>query len=154
MHYRKSFMSYFLMLLHFLLGVGAIGGGVVFIIDPSGGMMGLSPAVLERSPFSDFLIPGIILTVMFGIIPLMVCASLFKPWRFYTANLLNIYRESHWAWTYSLYIGFALIIWIMIQTYILSTVELIHLVFMSIGLLIQVVTLLPSVRRNYTDIRY
>jgi len=50
-----------LLLLLGILGLGAIGGGAAFIISPDGKLMGMPLSVLNRSPFSSFLFPGIIL---------------------------------------------------------------------------------------------
>ena len=38
------------------LGLGAIGGGAVLIISPSGKLMGMPLSILNPSPFTDFLI--------------------------------------------------------------------------------------------------
>ena len=50
------------------LGISTIGGGSVLIISPSGELLGELPlSILERSPFNDFLIPGIILFLVLGV---------------------------------------------------------------------------------------
>ncbi|MEO7530768.1 MAG: hypothetical protein ABIS69_05135, partial [Sediminibacterium sp.] len=55
-----------LVLLAFL-GIGAIGGGIVFMISPDGKMMGIPLSILDQSPFNNFLIPGIILFLILGL---------------------------------------------------------------------------------------
>ncbi|MFD2882310.1 hypothetical protein ACFTAO_51165 [Paenibacillus rhizoplanae] len=50
---------------------------------------------------------------------------------------------------FSLYIGFGQIIWIMVQTFMWNRVSLIHVFYMSLGMLIQIVTLLPEVQRYF-----
>jgi len=68
----------YLLLLSFL-GVSAIGGGGALIISPLGKLLGGLPlTILERSPFNDFLIPGIILFVVLGIIPILLAFTLLK----------------------------------------------------------------------------
>jgi len=50
-----------------MLGLGAIGGGGALILSPSGKLLGGLPlAMLNKTPFSDFLIPGIILFFVLG----------------------------------------------------------------------------------------
>jgi hypothetical protein len=50
------------------LGLSAMGGGSLLIISPSGKLLGGLPlSILEHSPFSDFLIPGIILFLILGL---------------------------------------------------------------------------------------
>src|SRR5689334_14540527 len=41
----------------FLNGIGAVYGGTMLIVDPSGARIGLSLAWLDQSPFESYLIP-------------------------------------------------------------------------------------------------
>lgn len=141
--------SIILVTLHFFLALGALGGGVIFIVNPSGELAGMPLALLEGSPFRSYLIPGLILFFVLGILPLLIGISLLNRWNFKLAERLNMYKEKHWSWTFSLYIGFALIIWITIQVYIIKTLSILHFIFIFLGLIIQIVTLLPAVQRKY-----
>ncbi|MFS8082314.1 MAG: hypothetical protein ACMG51_02590 [Ginsengibacter sp.] len=60
------------------LGLGAIGGGGVFIISPSGKLMGMPLSMLNNSPFNNFLIPGIILFSFLGLVPILLIIALIK----------------------------------------------------------------------------
>jgi hypothetical protein len=135
-----------LYILHIFLGVGALGGGGALAIDPSGDLMKMPTSMLERSPFSDFLIPGILLLIVFGLLPLLVVYGLIKRPQWHLVERLNPFKKLYSFWALSLYIGFGQIIWITVQTYMLNSVATIHLIYMSLGLLIQAVTLLPSVQ--------
>ncbi|HTX88705.1 MAG TPA: hypothetical protein VMC08_06940 [Bacteroidales bacterium] len=57
-----------------LNGIGAVFGGLVLMIDPSGKLIGYPLSYLEHSPFTNFLIPGIILFTCIG------CFSLLIAW--------------------------------------------------------------------------
>ncbi|WP_339236544.1 hypothetical protein MKX40_22920 [Paenibacillus sp. FSL R5-0517] len=142
--------SWLLSLMHGILGVGAIVGGSMLIINPTGNMVNLPESLLLNSPFSSFLFPGIILLLVLGVMPLMIAIALIRctPWA--PGERLNLYPDRYWAWTFSLYTGFALIIWIMVQVYWIQDVSIIHLVYFAWGVGIQVVTLLPSVQRTYS----
>lgn len=120
------------------------------VIDPSGDLIHIPTSMLERSPFSDFLIPGILLLIVFGILPLIVVYGLIKRPQWHLVELLNPFKKLHSFWALSLYIGFGQIIWITVQTYMLNSVATIHLIYMSLGLLIQAVTLLPSVQSYFS----
>jgi len=146
---RKREKSILLIALHLFLAIGAIGGGIIFIIDPSGELAGMSLSLLEGSPFPSYLIPGLSLFFVLGILPSIVGFSLIKRWDFKLAERLNMYKEKHWSWTFSLYIGFALIIWITVQVYIIKTLSMLHFIFILLGVFIQIVTLLPRVQRKY-----
>jgi hypothetical protein len=52
--------------------VSGLFGGLSLIIDPSGKMMQMPIEWLAPSPFTDFLIPGIILLLFIGLFSLLV----------------------------------------------------------------------------------
>ncbi|PLR84374.1 hypothetical protein CVD25_22180 [Bacillus canaveralius] len=143
--------SKLLVIVHMLLGVGAVFGGFSLIIDTSGNLLKMPISLLKQSPFNDYLIPGIILLSLFGVVPLILAVALMKKWQWKAANKLNVFAEKHWSWTYSLYIGFALIIWITLQVYFINDVHTVHLVYMAVGLAIQILTLLPGVQNYYVN---
>jgi hypothetical protein len=60
-----------LIILHLLIGIGALISGTLLFVAPDGRLM-MPLDVLKGSPFNDFLIPGIILFVFVGIIPVGV----------------------------------------------------------------------------------
>ncbi|MHB1128306.1 MAG: hypothetical protein ACYC2T_15440 [Bacillota bacterium] len=146
---KKPFTGNVLIILHFLLGIGALFGGLVFVIDPSGELIKMPIALLENSPFNSFLLPGLILFSVLGVLPITISHALIKKWSWNLANRLNIFTDKHWVWAFSLYIGFALIIWITIEVFFIKEIAAVHLVYIFLGLLIQAVTLLPSVQKYY-----
>lgn len=131
------------------LGIGAVFGGGALIIDPSGQLLGMPTEMMKIPLFSDFLFPGMILLLVLGIGPLGIMVSLLRRQAWSLGERLNLFRPMHWSWTFSLYTAFALIIWIMVQLYIIKETAVIHLVYMMLGLAIQIVTLLPSARNFY-----
>jgi hypothetical protein len=133
-----------LIFLMFFLSVGALYGGIMLTSDPSGNSLQFPEGTLANSPFLDFRIPGVFLFVSLGIVPLLLIYPLiFRPvWHW--ANLLNIYRDRYWAWTYSLFVGIILIIWIDIQIYLLGGGTLIQFFYALIGISIVITALIPS----------
>jgi hypothetical protein len=61
----------FALILLFFNGISALGGGIVLITDPSGESVEMPLSLLEHSPFKDFLIPGIILFTMNGVLSIL-----------------------------------------------------------------------------------
>ncbi|MDN8588477.1 hypothetical protein Q0V21_06825 [Paenibacillus sp. 11B] len=141
--------SWVLIIMQGLLGIGAIIGGGALIIDPSGNLVHMPDSLLEHSPFGSFLIPGIILMLVLGVVPLIIAVSLIRRTHWKIGEKLNLYSNQYWGWTFSLYTGFTLIIWIMAQVYWIQHVSIIHLVYFAWGVGIQIVTLLPGVQRKY-----
>lgn len=61
------------LLLLVFLGASGIAGGVLLILDPYGIRWGIMPlSLLQYSPFHSYLVPGIILLVSNGLLPLWV----------------------------------------------------------------------------------
>ena len=131
------------------LGIGALFGGSVFIISPSGKLIGMPLSMLAHSPFNDFLIPGIILFLVLGVIPIgLVYALIYKPVS-KCAEFINFYIDMHWSWSFSIYIAFALIIWIQVEMVFLNAVNWLHTFYMFLAMCIIFVALLPKVRNFY-----
>ena len=138
----------FLILLGFL-GLGAIGGGGILIISPTGELLGIPLSELKNSPFDSFLVPGIILFTVLGLFPLLLIGALLKKPKFRLAEHINLYKDMHWSWTFSLYIAFALIGWIQIQMVLLQSVHWLHAFYMFYAVVIILVALLPQIRILY-----
>lgn len=145
----KSVRNIFLIVIGFL-AIGAIGGGAVLIISPTGEMMGLPLSEFKNSPFNSFMIPGIILFTVLGLVPLLLIIALLKKPESKLAEKINVFKDMHWSWTYSIYVAFTLIGWIQIQLIFLqSSVYWLHTFYMFYAILIIIIALLPQVRNLY-----
>jgi hypothetical protein len=60
--------------LEIFLGLGALFGGGAFILGPDGHLLGMPTKLLTGSPFTSYLVPGIILFTLVGIAPLVAAA--------------------------------------------------------------------------------
>ncbi|MGY3090894.1 hypothetical protein ACVWYF_003958 [Hymenobacter sp. UYAg731] len=132
-----------------LLGLGALGGGGLLVIAPTGRLLGMPVAMLAGSPFADFLVPGIVLFTVLGVAPCLLVVALLKKPQSPLAERLNCFGDMHWAWTGSIYVAFALILWIQLEMVFLNAVNWLHTVYMVWAIAILFVALLPSVRRRY-----
>ena len=138
-----------LILLHVMLSVGALAGGIALILAPDGSLLGMPLYIIESSPFADFLIPGVILFTVLGIYPLAVACCLWKrpSWRW--PDAANPFKRHHWAWAASLSVGVILLIWITVQVQY-TGVDFLHYLYWAWGIVIMVVTLLPGPRRYFS----
>jgi len=133
-----------------LLGLGAIGGGALLIISPSGKLLnGLPLSILDHSPFNDFLIPGVILFFVLGIFPCLLAWALIKKPANLFAEHFNFFKDMYWGWSYSIYIAFALIIWIQIETIFVQSVGWLQTFYILYAIPIIFVSLLPQIRTLY-----
>lgn len=145
----KTARNIHLCLLAFL-GLSAIGGGGALIISPSGKLIGGLPlSILAHSPFNDFLFPGIILFFILGIAPCLISIALIKKPKSELAEKLNLFQDMHWAWTFSIYISFALIIWIQVETIFVQSAGWLQTFYMLYAIPIILVALLPQIRNIY-----
>jgi len=145
----KKIRSIFLIVLGFL-ALGAIGGGLVLIISPAGELMGMPLSEFKNIPFDSYLIPGIILFSVLGVIPLLLIIALLKKPESKIAEHINIFKDMHWSWTFSIYIAFILIGWIHIQLIFLEgAVHWLQTFYMFYAILIIIIALLPQMRYLY-----
>lgn len=145
----KRVRRIFLIVLGFL-ALGAIGGGIVLIVSPDGALIGLPLSEFKNMPFTSYLIPGIVLFSILGVIPSLLIIALLKKPESKIADQINIFKDMHWSWTYSIYIAFTLIGWIHIQVIFLGgTVHWLQTFYMFYAVLIIVIALLPQMRYLY-----
>ncbi len=133
----------------FFLGLGALGGGGILIVSPSGKLMGMPLSILRFSPFDSFLIPGLILFSLLGIAPCLVGYGLLKKRDSLLAERFNMFSDMHWPWTYCLYCAFTLIFWLQIEMMFLQAVHWLHSFYMFFAVILIICALLPQVRNLY-----
>lgn len=131
------------------LGLGALFGGFVLIVSPSGRWFGMPLSMLNHSPFADFMYPGIILFSVLGLAPIYTAWALIKKRSNKFAERMNCYPDMYWAWTFCIYIAIALIFWIQIEMIILGAIHWAHTFYMLLAVVILCVALLPSVRKTF-----
>lgn len=131
------------------LALSGVFGGIILMVDSSGSYLQIPLDLLESTPFSNYLIPGIILFLFLGLFPGLVAFGLIKKRRIKLANRFNIYKKKHWAWTFSLYCGIILVLWIDIQVMLLGGGYPLQTVYAILGVLIIILTLTPYVSRFY-----
>lgn len=59
-------LAFGLGVLQVFIGIGGSAGGFGLVTEPSGANLGFQADLLNKSPFSDYLIPGLILLVIIG----------------------------------------------------------------------------------------
>jgi len=132
------------------LGFSAIGGGGALIISPYGKLLGGLPlSILEHSPFTDFSIPGIILFLFLGVTPCLLVYALIKKPANKFAEYFNFFKDMYWAWSFCIYVAFALIIWIQVETIFVQSVGWLQTFYMLYAIPIILVAMLPNVRAAY-----
>ena len=99
-HARLTWREIVVVVLEVILVIGAGAGGIALMARPESGL-GMSVSSLSKSPFSNFLIPGIILFVVNALLPLaVVVITLMRVRRSYLGHVA---------------VGAALLIWIVVE---------------------------------------
>ena len=105
-----------------LTGINAIIAGLLFIIDPSGKKMGMSTSYLSHSPFSTFLIPGITLFLVNGLLNIITAVTTINKYKHYPVLILLQ--------------GLFLTGWIIVQVIWVKDFNALHLTMLSIGIVL------------------
>jgi hypothetical protein len=131
---RRPATAWALLVLLVVQALGGLAGGLSLTIAPDGSIMKMSTSLLKGSPFRDYLVPGLILLLVLGVLPLIAAAGL--------------WLRRRWSWYAAFTVGCALMIWMLVEITIIPFSWL-QPFFGGVGLLIFVVSLLRSVRRFY-----
>jgi hypothetical protein len=142
------FRNILIILLAFL-GVGALFGGGALIISPSGELLGMPLSMIKDSPFPNFLIPAIFLFVFLGLAPCLLIFALVKKPESKIAQRINLFKDMHWSWSFSVYIGLILIVWLQLEMMFIHSVHWSHTFYMFLAVAILIVAILPQVRNLY-----
>jgi hypothetical protein len=109
------------------VGIGALFGGIMALVDPSGTLYGAPTDMMKIGPFTNFLIPGLFLFFVLGLGHIISFIFMKRKLRF------HVYVSGG--------AGCILMAWILIQCYILQAIALIHVIFFLIGLFESVIAL-------------
>jgi hypothetical protein len=96
--------------------------GLLMVIRPDGGILNLPVSLLGGTPFKDFLIPGILLTLLVGGVNLL---AIFH-------NLKRHKNRYDWA----LAGGVMICGWIIAQMILIRAFHWLHIIYLVIGILI------------------
>ena len=120
-------LAFFLLL---ILGIGGLYGGLMLISDPSGKKFEWSLELLNGTPFNSFLLPGIVLLIVNGLLPI------------YVAVIVGLKKK--YANTFILMQGVVVIIWLSVQLLMNSNffLPVTHYPSYSVGILLVIIGLL------------
>jgi hypothetical protein len=146
---RRPFLVWVLVAALVLQGVGALGGGIPLLLDTSGETLGLSTDTLTGTPVTTYLLPGLLLVIPLGLLPLIDSWALVRKPEYRWALPLERSTGFSVAWWLALAIGIGLIVWIVVE-YFLIDYQWLQALYGLLGVLIVLLTLLPRVRHHYS----
>jgi hypothetical protein len=115
-------MKSLLFILVAFIAVTSTLSGLLMISDPEGDLLNLSISLLEGTPFKNFLMPGILLTLVVGGVNIIAIYHL----------LANGSRRYDWAMAG----GIMITVWIVTQMILIQAIHWLHFVYLFTGILI------------------
>ncbi len=113
--------------------------------------MGLELSVLRDTPVGSFLLPGFILVLPIGLVPLVIAWDLAHHRTRSWASRAEGAIGASLGWVGSLAIGMGLIVWLVAE-YLMIGYHGLHVAMGLVGIGITALTLVPSIRRRFTII--
>jgi hypothetical protein len=115
-------MKTILFILICFVGLTATVSGLLMISKPNGDTMGLSLSLLEPTPFTNYLIPGIVLAILVGAVNLV-------------AVFFNIQRNAN-RYNWAIAGGVMISGWIIAQMILIQTAHWLHFLYLGTGVFI------------------
>lgn len=132
-----------------LEGVLALGGGVMLVSDPSGGLLQMPPEWLHGTPFATYLIPGLLLGAALGVLPLFAAFALRRIGSVPALRRVERALGMDTAWLASVASGMAIVIWIVTQIAMVRMFHPMQGFIFALGASIALLSFAPSVRRGH-----
>jgi hypothetical protein len=131
-----------------MLAVGGLYGGGMMLADPSGGLLQMDD-VLPSLLVPDYLLPGLFLVLVMGLVPIVLIYALLRQPHWWWAEALPHFGQQYWAWTATLALGILLVLWLALQAALIGFRWPIQYATAGLGVLIVAVTAMPAVRHRY-----
>jgi hypothetical protein len=146
---KRPFAAWFLLALLTFQAGGALFGGALLVIAPSGALLKMPLSSLDGTPFSDYRFPGLVLFFVLGVFPLFTAYALLRRPQIRWPEWLNIYRNQYWGWSFAVYTGILLVGWILIQGQLIGFGSMLQGIYLVLGAVILITAVLPAVKRYY-----
>jgi hypothetical protein len=137
---RISVTEGMIVMLEFALALGSFMSGIGLLLAPDGQFLGWTTEPLQGTPFSDYVIPALMLVAIGGILPLIVAIAALR-------------RRAWSAWGH-LVVGSLLVLWIGAQLLWIGYISLLQPIFGALGFIIAALALVAIVTtRNESRVR-
>jgi hypothetical protein len=104
-----------------VVAAGAIPVGLSMVLQPDGSGVGMSTDLLRASPFPNFLIPGLFLLIINGILNV--------------AGAVLSFRRNRYTGEIGLLLGISLLLWMCVQIYFVGLLFFLQPLFFIVALI-------------------
>jgi hypothetical protein len=131
------------------LSIGGFIGGISFLSDRTGGGLGAHLSWLDETPVNDFLLPGLFLLGVYGVLTLLLMVGLVSRTSPRLLRFVDGWIGFHWSWAGTVVVGLALVMWIVYEFTIFPDRTVLQPILIVVGALMIVIPLLPSMRSYF-----
>ena len=147
---QRPFALWLLAFFLLFLAFGGLYGGIYMLTDPTGNSLQMAD-VLPLLPVPDYILPGLFLFFVMGLIPLLLTFALVVrpnwPWAEKLVPLKNYY----WAWTAAISIGVILTIFLSVQGMLIGFKWPIQYMTATNAALIIILTATPGIKNYFRN---
>ena len=130
-------------------GVLALAGGAMLVAAPSGALLQMPPEWLQGTPFGSYLIPGTVLALALGVLPIVSAAALWRAPSIPAMHAIERALGFDTAWLASFASGMAIMIWIVTQVAMVQMFHPMQAFIFTLGASVVLLASLPAVRNKH-----
>lgn len=145
---KRPFMLWPLVLVLLFLAIGGFSGGIPMLADPANGGYLQFGDILPSLPVSSFILPGLFLLIVMGILPLLLAYALIALPTWGWVDRLFQWSKHYWAWTGCLVLVGIIAIWLVYEAWLIGWFP-ITTITAVLGFLILLFAVVPNVRKFY-----
>jgi hypothetical protein len=116
------------------LSISGLAGGIGMLMDPSGANLSLPADLLDGLPIDTFLLPGLYLVLVYGLLAPVIAYGLWK--------------RAPWAWGSAVVLGVILLVWIIGQFLLWGSPHVIQAIYFVLSLAILILSLAPATKAD------
>ena len=116
---RRPILIWPLIFFLLLLAFGGIYGGLAMLVDPTGDLLQVAD-VLPLLPVPNFILPGLFLLTVMGLIPLLLAFALVVRPRWQWVDSLFKRFNYYWAWVATLLLVVVIAGWLIYEGWLIG----------------------------------
>lgn len=126
------------------VAVSAIGGGLEMLLFPQGNPF-VKAEWLDSVPVDDWIVPGLILGLGFGLGSALVLWGVLRRRGVGWLDRLATPTGHHWSWLGSMLLGAGLVLWILLEVALIPERSVVEAIYLVVGVALVLLPFAPPV---------